>query len=177
MSDENIQLKVRISREVNRRLKQYVTTKYPDSLRGHLSEEVEKALIYFLDNTDKVNSGSKNTHTHGPATSPTSTELIEENNKILIYNNNNNNNNKYKKLIGNIKKYSNSEKQISSGLAKKAIRETIGKDERTVQKYLKLLQDDDILYGNSRLGIYDVQSWVFDDYNKDNNLIQQKLQQ
>ena len=93
--------------------------------------------------------------------------LNTKKNKINNNNNNNNSisstnniqNSKYDKLIDTIKRYSNSEKQISSGLAKKALRQTIGKDERTVNKYLKILQDDDIIYSNSRLGLlYDVQS-------------------
>lgn len=79
---------------------------------------------------------------------------------------NNHSKSKYDKLLDTIKRYSNSEKQISSGLAKKALRQTIGKDERTVNKYLKILQDYDIIYGNSRLGLYDVQCWGFRDYNK-----------
>jgi hypothetical protein len=69
-------------------------------------------------------------------------------------------------LIDTIKRYSNEQRQISPGLVKKAIREIVGKDERTIAKYLKILQEDDILYGDSLGGKYDVQSWVFGDYNK-----------
>ena len=50
--------------------------------------------------------------------------------------------------------------------------ETIGKDQRTIDKYLKILQDEDIIYDNSLGGIYEVQSWVFGDFtifNKINN--------
>ena len=53
MSEENIQLKVRIPSELNRRLKQYVTTKYPDFLRGPLSKEVERAIIQYLDTQEE----------------------------------------------------------------------------------------------------------------------------
>jgi len=72
---------------------------------------------------------------------------------------------KYNNLIETIKRYSNSEGQITSGLAKKAIHQTIGKDQRTENKYLKILQEDDIFYANSKLGVYEIQSWVLGDYN------------
>jgi hypothetical protein len=48
----------------------------------------------------------------------------------------------------------------------KAISQTIGKNPRTIDKYLKILQDEDVIYGNTLDGMYDVQSWVFGDYNK-----------
>lgn len=152
LEEENVQLKVRISRDVSRRLKQYVSSKHPDLLRGPLSEEVEKAIIQYLDSKEKVVIVE---HTH--ARIEVQQQQMQENQQQQS-----NNNTKYKKLIETIKRYSNSQtRQISSGLAKKAIRETIGKDDRTIDKYLKILQDDDILYGNSILGVYDVQSWVF----------------
>jgi hypothetical protein len=67
--------------------------------------------------------------------------------------------------VETIKRNSNSQRQISTGLAKKAIMQTIGKDQRTIDKYLKILQVDDVIYGNSLDGMYDIQSWVFGDYN------------
>lgn len=158
MTDQDtVYLKVTISREVSRRLKVYVANKYPDLLRGPLSEEVERALVQYLDSSSKNNNNNnnlQNTHAH------TEKQQQQNNNNNNI---NNNINTKYKKLIETIKKYSNSQRQISSGLAKKAIQQMIGKDKRTVDKYLKILQEEDIIYGNSLDGMYDVQSWVFGD--------------
>ena len=144
---DTVYLKVTISRDVSRRLKAYVSTRYPDLLRGPLSKEEEKALVQYLDR--KV---LQYTHAH------TETKQHQQHQQS-------NNDKKYQRLIDTIKRYSNSQRQISSGLAKKAITQTIGKDYRTVDKYLKILQDDDILYGDSNLGGYHVQSWVFNDYN------------
>jgi hypothetical protein len=127
-----------------------------------LSEEVEKALVQYLDSKKENNNNNlQNTHAHGEQ------KQVQQSN----------NNTKYQRLIETIKRYANSQRQISAGLAKKAIQQTIGKDQRTIDKYLKRLQDDDILYGNSILGVYDVQSWVFDDENHDLVIKQQQQQQ
>jgi hypothetical protein len=155
--NDSIQLKVRISREVSRRFKQYIINKYPDLLRGPLSEEVEKALIQYLESKD-------NTRTHMDMLQE---KRQEQTQTTTIVANSTNNNTKYNRLIETIKRFSNSNKQISSGLAKKAIQQTIGKDQRTIEKYLKILQDDDILYYRGPLGFYDIQSWVFGDYRYD----------
>lgn len=38
-------------------------------------------------------------------------------------------------------------------------------DKRTIDKYLKILQDNDVLYPSSTtLGMFDVSSWVSGDY-------------
>ncbi len=156
-NDDTVYLKVTISRDVSRRFKVYVANKHPDSLRGPLSEEVEKALVQYLDSKQN---DLQNTHAHKQQQQQ---QIIqnekEEHIKIK-------NNTKYQRLIDTIKRYSNEQRQISPGLVKKAIREIVGKDERTIAKYLKILQEDDILYGDSLGGKYDVQSWVFGDYNK-----------
>lgn len=159
---DTVYLKVTISRDVNRRLKAFVSNKYPDFLRGPLSKEVEKAIIYYLDSKEKV-IVVEHAHAH-----------IETKQHQHQHQQSNTNNRKYDKLVETIKRYSNSNRQITSGLAKKAIQQTIGKDERTVNKYLKILQDDDVIYGDSLGGLYDVQSWVFNDYNLD--LVKQQQQ-
>lgn len=129
-----------------------MSSKYPDFLRGPLSKEAEKALIYYLDSKEK---GLQHPHTQEHEQQQISTTKKED---VKIKPNT-----KYQRLIELIKKYSDSHRQISSGLAKKAIMQTIGKDERTIDKYLKILQEDDIIYGDSLGGKYDVQSWVFGD--------------
>lgn len=160
MNEDNVQLKVHVSRDINRRLKQYVTQRYPDLLRGPLSIIVEEALSEYLESK---------THTHTQPDFSNSTTAKKEKvveTKTIQPINYSVSNSKYKMLIDTIKRYSNSNNQITSGLAKKAIKETIGKDERTVNKYLKILQEEDILYGDSQLGVYDIQSWVLGDYNE-----------
>lgn len=37
-------------------------------------------------------------------------------------------------------------------------------DKRTIKKYLKILQDNDVLYPSSVMGMSDIQSWIFGDY-------------
>lgn len=176
MLEEDIELKVIISRGVLQRLTQYVTSKYPDLLNGLMSKEIEKAIIQYID--------YKNTHahTHSQKQQQESEELESlkkekgETKKIcsttyfdsISINNNSNNlqNKKYNALIETIKHYSNEQKQITFGLIKKAIMQTFGRDPRTINKYLNYLQEDDILYINSTNGMYDIQSWVFGDYNR-----------
>ena len=41
-----------------------MSSKYPDSLSGPLSEEVERALIQYLDSSNKENNNIQNTHAH-----------------------------------------------------------------------------------------------------------------
>lgn len=160
---DTVYLKVTISRDVSRRLKTFVSNRYPDHLRGPLSKEVEKALVQYLDSKEKKNEKYSRevlqyTHAH------TETKQHQQSN----------NDKKYQRLIDTIKRFSNQQRQISSGLAKKAITQTIGKDPRTVDKYLKILQDDDILYGDSLGGSYHVQSWVFNDYNLVKQIVPQE---
>lgn len=95
---DNVQLKVIISRDVVRRLKVFVASKYPDLLRGPLNEEVEKALIQYLDmkgdsNKSKVGKDLSNTPTH-------------QFQQHTQNNNNNNSSTKYNNLIEVIKRYS-----------------------------------------------------------------------
>lgn len=59
---------------------------------------------------------------------------------------------------------SKSNKQISSGLAIKAISQTIAMDKRTIKNYLKILQDNNILYSSSTMGMFAIQTWIFGDY-------------
>ena len=160
MTDQDIvYLKVTVSKVVGRRFKVYLANKYPYSLRGPLSIEVEKALIYYLDSKENGNSkGIKDldsTHTH---------TLQQQHKHPNQQNNNNKSNSKYDTLVETIKQYSNSQKQISSGLVKRAISQTIGMDKRTITKYLKILQDNDVLYSSSIMGMFDVQSWIYGDY-------------
>ncbi len=174
LEEEDIQLKVRISKDVLQRLEQYVTTKYPDLLNGLLSNEIEKAIIQYLD--------YDNTHAHTHIQKQQGGEELESLKKekgetkkmcsttyfdsITTNNNSNLQNKKYNILIETIKLYSNKQKQISFGLVKKAIMKTLGKDPRTIDKYLKILQEEDILYSSSTTGMYDIQPWIFGDYNR-----------
>jgi hypothetical protein len=168
LDDDTVYLKVTISRDVSRRLKVFVSNRYPDLLRGPLSKEVEKALVRYLDSKERKNEKYskkevlQHTHAH------TETKQHQHQHQQS------NNDKKYQRLIDTIKEYSKSQRQIPSGLAKKAIQQTIGKDDRTVDKYLKILQDDDILYGDSSGGSYHVQSWVFNDYNLVKQVVQQE---
>jgi hypothetical protein len=134
-----------------------------------LSKEVEKALVRYLDSREKKNEkySKKEVLQHTHAHTETKQHQHQQSN----------NDKKYQRLIDTIKRYSNSQRQIPSGLAKKAIQQTIGKDDRTVDKYLKILQDDDILYGDSLGGSYHVQSWVFGDYNLVKQVVVQQEQE
>lgn len=181
MTDQDtVYLKVTISRDVSRRFKSYIANKYPDLFRGPLSEEVEKALTLYLDmkeNKEIKDLPSTHTHTleikHPQIQHQQHQQSTNQNNN----NNNNNSNSKYDQLIEAIKRYSNSNKQISSGLAKKAISQTVGMDKRTINKYLKILQDNDVLYTSSEMGMFDVQTWIFGDYEINNSSSKGQSQQ
>src|SRR5687768_481926 len=135
---DRVFLKVRISRDARRRLNEFVSRRYPDFMRGPLSKEVEKAIIYYLDSKEKPEGREEvveHTRTHGKTK------------QFFLSNNYNYTNAKFEKLIHEIRKYSNKEtKTIFAGQAKKAIRDTFGKDERTIEKYLELLHEEDVLY-------------------------------
>jgi hypothetical protein len=163
---DTIYLKVTISKEVGSRFKVYVANKYPDFLRGPLSKEVEKALNYYLDSKEEIkNKGIKDFNSTRTHRLNKHAQRIQDNNSL-----------KYNNLIESIKRYSNSNKQISSGLAKKAISQNIGMDKRTINKYLKILQDNDVLYASSVMGMFDVQSWIFGDYEVKHQQINQQIE-
>ena len=51
-------------------------------------------------------------------------------------------------------------------------------DKRTINEYLKILQDNDVLYTSSTsMGIFDVQTWIFGDYELSKLNKNQKRQQ
>ena len=160
MKQDTVQLKVVISRDVSRRLKRYVNQKYPDLLRGPLSIVVEDAIISYISSESHTRTSEE-----FQELTPKKEKTVETKEQKIQPVNYSVSSSKYNILLETIKRYSNSQHQITSGLAKKAIKEIIGKDDRTVKKYLKILQEDDILYANSELGVYDIQSWVLGDYN------------
>jgi len=165
LRDGMVQLNIPIPEDLRDKLDELIIKRCGYTKRGILGDLVTQAIREFINKRDDDIIDLDHARTHEKKKDNTRKNVDSETKEdSTISYVSSNRKTRYDKLIDKIKRYTNSQKQISTGLAKKAIQQTIGHDDRTVEKYLKLLQENDILYPDTKLGIYDVQSWVLEDY-------------
>jgi len=167
LRDGMVQLNIPIPEDLRDKLDELIIKRCGYTKRGILGDLVTQAIREFVSKRDGDILDLDHAHTQESKENTRKNlvqETIENPKETISYVSSSKRKSKYDKLIDTIKRYTNNQKQISTGLAKKAIKQTIGNDDRTIDKYLKLLQENDILYPDSKLGLYDVQSWVLEDY-------------